>query len=62
MKSLIATVGKRYKPVQNEELFAFADAIHDANADCRWESAGSLSKRHCLHQIVSSSGRYDITT
>jgi len=28
--------------VQNEELFAFADAIHDANADCRWESAGSL--------------------
>jgi phage/plasmid-like protein (TIGR03299 family) len=30
--------------VQNEELFAFADAIHDANADCRWESAGSLKK------------------
>jgi phage/plasmid-like protein (TIGR03299 family) len=39
---VLATVGKRYKPVQNEELFAFADAIHDANADCRWESAGSL--------------------
>jgi phage/plasmid-like protein (TIGR03299 family) len=39
---ILATVGKRYKPVQNEELFAFADAIHDANADCRWESAGSL--------------------
>lgn len=41
---VLATVGKRYKPVQNEELFAFADAIHDANADCRWESAGSLKK------------------
>ncbi len=41
---VLATVGKRYKPVQNEELFQFADAIHDANADCRWESAGSLKK------------------
>jgi len=41
---VLATVGKRYKPVQNEELFAFADAIHDADANCRWESAGSLKK------------------
>ena len=41
---VLATVGKRYKPVQNEELFAFADNIHDANPDCRWESAGSLKK------------------
>ena len=39
---VLATVGKRYKPVQNEELFAFADNIHDANPECRWESAGSL--------------------
>jgi hypothetical protein len=38
---VLATVGKRYKPVQNEELFAFADNIHDANPDCRWESAAS---------------------
>jgi phage/plasmid-like protein (TIGR03299 family) len=41
---VLATVGKRYVPVQNEELFAFADAIHDANPECRWESAGSLKK------------------
>jgi phage/plasmid-like protein (TIGR03299 family) len=41
---VLATVGKRYKPVQNEELFAFADNIHDANPECRWESAGSLKK------------------
>jgi phage/plasmid-like protein (TIGR03299 family) len=41
---VLATVGKRYKPVQNEELFAFADAIHDADPACRWESAGSLKK------------------
>ena len=39
---VLSTVGKRYKVVQNEELFAFADAIHDANPECRWESAGSL--------------------
>ncbi len=25
-----------------EELFAFADNIHDADPNCRWESAGSL--------------------
>jgi len=41
---VLATVGKRYVPVQNEELFAFADAIHDADPACRWESAGSLKK------------------
>jgi phage/plasmid-like protein (TIGR03299 family) len=41
---VLATVGKRYMPVQNEELFAFADAIHDADPACRWESAGSLKK------------------
>ena len=39
---VLANVGKRYKVVQNEELFAFADAIHDADPSCRWESAGSL--------------------
>ena len=39
---VLATVGKRYKPVQNEELFAFADNIHDADPNCRWESDGSL--------------------
>jgi phage/plasmid-like protein (TIGR03299 family) len=41
---VLATVGKRYKPVQNEELFAFADNIHDADPNCRWESAGSLKQ------------------
>lgn len=41
---ILATVGKRYKTVQNEELFAFADNIHDTDPNCRWESAGSLKK------------------
>jgi phage/plasmid-like protein (TIGR03299 family) len=41
---VLATVGKRYHVLQNEELFAFADNIHDADPNCRWESAGSLKK------------------
>ena len=39
---VLSTVGARYKVVQNEELFAFADNIHDGNQDVKWESAGSL--------------------
>jgi phage/plasmid-like protein (TIGR03299 family) len=49
---VLATVGKRYKPVQNEELFAFADAIHDADPACRWESAGSLKKGRVVFGTV----------
>jgi len=41
---VLSTVGSRYHVLQNEELFDFADAIHDANPECRWESAGSLKK------------------
>ena len=41
---ILATVGKRYKTVQNEELFAFADNILDGDENCKWESAGSLKK------------------
>ena len=39
---VLSTVGSRYKVVQNEELFAFADNIHDGNEGVKWESAGSL--------------------
>ncbi|NDB58655.1 DUF945 domain-containing protein [bacterium] len=41
---VLSVVGSRYKVVQNEELFSFADNIHDGNPDVRWESAGSLKK------------------
>lgn len=37
---VLAVVGDRYKVVQNEELFAFADGILDGGAE--WESAGSI--------------------
>ena len=36
---VLATVGKRYVAVQNEDLFAFGDAILDG---ARWETAGSI--------------------
>lgn len=41
-KDVLSTVGARYKVVQNEELFSFADNILDGGA--KWESAGSLAK------------------
>jgi len=39
---VLSTVGSRYKVVQNEELFSFADNILDGDSRCAWESAGSL--------------------
>ena len=36
---MLATVGKRYVTVQNEDLFAFGDALLDG---ARWETAGSI--------------------
>ncbi len=41
-KDVLSVVGSRYKVVQNEELFAFADNIHDGDEGVKWESAGSL--------------------
>lgn len=37
---VLATVGERYKVVQNEELFSFGDGILDGGA--QWETAGSI--------------------
>ena len=39
---VLSVVGARYKVVQNEELFAFADNILDGDSRCAWESAGSI--------------------
>ena len=39
---VLSTVGSRYKVVQNEDLFAFAQNLHDSNPDVRVDSAGSL--------------------
>jgi phage/plasmid-like protein (TIGR03299 family) len=39
---VLSTVGSRYKVIQNEELFSFADNLLDGDSRCAWESAGSL--------------------
>lgn len=39
-KDVLAFVGKKYRPFQNEALFSFADNILDGGAS--WESAGSI--------------------
>jgi len=41
---VLATVGSRYKVIQNEDLFSFADNLLDGDTRCSWESAGSLKK------------------
>ena len=41
---VLATVGARYKVIQNEDLFSFADNLLDGDSRCAWESAGSLKK------------------
>jgi phage/plasmid-like protein (TIGR03299 family) len=39
-KDVLGVVGERYVPLQNEELFTFADTILDFGG--RWETAGSI--------------------
>jgi phage/plasmid-like protein (TIGR03299 family) len=39
-KDVLGVVGERYVPLQNEDLFDFADNILDAGG--RWETAGSI--------------------
>ena len=41
---VLSTVGSRYKVVQNEDLFSFADNLLDGDIRCAWESAGSLKE------------------
>ena len=39
---VLSVVGSRYKEVQNEDLFAFAENLHDSNPDVTVDSAGSF--------------------
>lgn len=39
---VLSVVGSRYKVVQNEELFSFAENLHDGNPNVKVDSAGSL--------------------
>ena len=52
-KDVLSVVGSRYKEVQNEELFSFADNLHDGNPDVYWESAGSLKNGRVVFGTMS---------
>ena len=39
---VLSVVGSRYKEVQNEDLFAFAENLHDSNPDVKVDSAGAF--------------------
>ena len=52
-KDVLSVVGSRYKTVQNEDLFAFADNMHDGNSDVYWESAGSLKNGRVVFGTMS---------
>jgi phage/plasmid-like protein (TIGR03299 family) len=52
-KNVLSVVGSRYKAVQNEELFSFADNLHDGNPDVYWESAGSLKNGRVVFGTMS---------
>lgn len=52
-KDVLSIVGSRYKTVQNEELFSFADNLHDGNEGVYWESAGSLKNGRIVFGSMS---------
>ena len=52
-KDVLSVVGSRYKTVQNEDLFSFADNLHDGNSDVYWESAGSLKNGRVVFGTMS---------
>ena len=52
-KNVLSVVGSRYKAVQNEDLFSFADNLHDGNPDVYWESAGSLKNGRVVYGSMS---------
>jgi len=52
-KDVLSVVGSRYKAVQNEELFSFADNLHDGKPDVNWESAGSLKNGRVVFGTMS---------
>jgi phage/plasmid-like protein (TIGR03299 family) len=68
-KDVLATVGSRYKEVQNEDLFAFADNLHDSNPDVKVDSAGSFKQGRVVYGawsvpnqlVLDPNGANDVT-
>ena len=46
---VLSVVGSRYKVVQNEELFSFAENLHDGNPNVKVDSAGSLKNGRVVY-------------
>ena len=46
---VLSVVGSRYKVVQNEDLFSFAENLHDGNPDVKVDSAGSLKQGRIVY-------------
>jgi phage/plasmid-like protein (TIGR03299 family) len=46
---VLSVVGSRYKVVQNEDLFAFAENLHDSNPNVKVDSAGSLKSGRIVY-------------
>ena len=46
---VLSVVGSRYKAIQNEELFAFAENLHDGNPNVTVDSAGSLKNGRVVY-------------
>ena len=46
---VLSVVGSRYKVVQNEELFSFAENLHDGNPNVKVDSAGSLKSGRVVY-------------
>ena len=46
---VLSVVGSRYKVVQNEELFSFAENLHDGNPNVKVDSAGSLKQGRVVY-------------
>jgi phage/plasmid-like protein (TIGR03299 family) len=68
-KDVLATVGSRYKEVQNEDLFAFAQNLHDSNPEVKIDSAGSFKNGRVVYGswsipnqlVLDPSGANDVT-
>jgi phage/plasmid-like protein (TIGR03299 family) len=46
---VLSVVGSRYKVVQNEDLFSFAENLHDGNPNVKVDSAGSLKNGRVVY-------------
>jgi len=52
----LSVVGKKYTPVQNEQVLGFGQAILDNSPDAVWETAGSIRRGRTIFGTLRMSG------